>query len=340
MPRSTAPAHVRASTSSRASTIAVLAFPGTSLFHLSVPCLVFGEDRSEAGIPRFRVLVCAEEPGLQATSIDCAVQAPHGLEKLREAGTLIVPTWPDTQAVPSPRLLAALQRAHARGTRIVGLCLGAFVLAEAGLLDGRPATTHWLAAGEFAQRFPKVKLQPDVLYVDDGDVLTSAGTAAGIDLCLHVLRGHLGAEIANRVARRLVVPPHRQGGQAQYVEQPLPERAGADRLAATLEWAAQRLDEPLSLDDMAAHALMSRRSFTRHFRATTGTTVSKWVAAQRLALAQRLLETTELPVEQVAASSGFGSALSLRQHFAAGLRTTPLQYRREFRGGQQAVRQP
>jgi len=317
---------------SRANTIAVLAFEGMSAFHLSVPCLVFGEDRREAGVPRFKMLVCAEEPGLLGTSTSFGIEAPHGLARLRDAGTVIVPTWPDLNQRPSKKLLEALRRAHRRGARVVGLCLGAFVLAEAGLLDGRPATTHWYWAAEFARRYPRVRLDPNVLYVDDGDVLTSAGIAAGIDCCLHVLRTRLGAEVANRVARRLVVPPHRQGGQAQYIEQPLSAAAGTDRLAATLDWAAHRLDQALSLDALAENALMSRRSFTRHFRAATGTTVNKWIAAQRIALAQRLLETTDLAVERVAAAAGFGSALSLRQHFADSLRTTPTHYRREFRG--------
>ena len=317
---------------SRAHTIAVLAFEGMSLFHLSVPCLVFGEDRRESGVPRYKLLVCAEQPGLLKTSSGCAIEARYGLDRLRAAGTVIVPTWPDPARRPTPKLLGALKRAHARGTRMVGLCLGAFVLAEAGLLDGRPATTHWHWAELFAQRFPRVRLDPEVLYIDDGDVLTSAGTAAGIDCCLHVLRASLGAEVANRVARRLVVAPHRQGGQAQFIEQPLPVHPGADRLSRTLDWAGRHLAEPLGVDALAARALMSRRSFTRHFRAATGTTVQQWVVAQRVALARRLLETTDLAVEQVAVRAGFGSSLSLRQHFALSLRTTPTHYRREFRG--------
>ena len=271
-----APARAARHHDTRGQTIAVLAFEGMSLFHLSVPCLVFGEDRHEAGVPRFRLLVCAEQPGLLPTSIGFGIEAPHGLERLREAGTIIVPTWPDPDQRPSPRLLNALRRAHARGTRIVGLCLGAFVLAEAGLLDGRSATTHWSYAARFAKRYPQVRLNPDVLYIDDGDILTSAGTVAGIDCCLHLLRERLGAEVANRVARRLVVSPHRQGTQAQFIEQPLPART-TDRLGGTLQWAAARLEQALSLDTLAAHALMSRRSFTRHFRAATGTTVNLWL---------------------------------------------------------------
>jgi transcriptional regulator GlxA family with amidase domain len=315
----------------RRNTIAVVAFDGISPFHLSVPCLVFGEDRSEEGIPRFELLVCADQRRLRTTS-GFHIEAPHGLDRLGEAATVIVPSWRNPEERPPEVLLRALRRAQARGAKLVGLCLGAFVLAEAGLLDGRPATTHWRWADDFARRFPKVNLDRDVLYVDDGDVLTSAGTAAAIDCCLHILRTQLGAEIANRVARRLVVPPHRQGGQAQYVEQPIALRAGGDRLSKTLDWAVHHLPEALGVDALAQRALMSRRTFTRRFRETTGTTVTKWLTGQRLTLAQRLLETTDLPIERIAAAAGFGSALSLRQHFAEALRTSPSNYRREFRG--------
>jgi transcriptional regulator GlxA family with amidase domain len=317
---------------SRARTVAVLAFEGISPFHLSVPCLVFGDDRSEEGVPRFRVLVCGERRGRIGTSGGFAIDVPHGLDALARAGTVIVPSWRDATERPPEALLRALRRAHARGATVVGLCLGAFVLAEAGLLNGSAATTHWRWAGEFARRFPNVRLDPQVLYIDEGRIVTSAGTAAGIDCCLHLLRSRLGAEIANRVARRIVVPPHRQGGQAQYVESPLPVRHGGDRLSKTLDWARQHLSGPLDLDTLAAKALMSRRSFTRRFRETAGTTVTKWVNAQRLALAQRLLETTALPIEQIAAAAGFGSALSLRQHFARALHIAPTTYRRQFQG--------
>lgn len=317
---------------SRSRTVAVVAFDGISPFHLSVPCLVFGDDRTEEGVPRFRLLVCGERPGRLRTATDFAIEAGHGLKAISEARTVIVPSWRDVAERPSEALLEALRRAHARGATVVGLCLGAFVLAEAGLLRGRAATTHWRWTGEFTRRFPDVRLEPNVLYVDEGRVITSAGTAAGIDCCLHVLRSKLGAELANRVARRIVVPPHRQGGQAQYIETPLPAKPGGDRISKTLDWARQRLNKPLGLDALAARALMSRRTFTRRFRATTGTTVRQWLNAQRVAFAQRMLETTDLPIEQVAASAGFGSALSLRQHFARDLDTSPSIYRREFRG--------
>lgn len=313
-------------------TIAVVAFDGISPFHLSVPCLVFGEDRQEDGIPPTRVLICAERRGRLRTTAGFSIEVPEGLERLAEVDTVIVPSWRNPEELASEELLSALRSAHDRGARIVGLCLGAFVLAQAGLLDGRRATTHWKWANMFSRRFPNVKLDQDVLYVEDGALLTSAGTAAGLDCCLHLLRSRIGAELANRLARRLVISPHRQGGQAQFIEQPVPDKVDGDRLSETLDWAQQHLDQTLSLDDLAAHALMSRRTFTRRFRERTGTTFNKWINTQRLAFAQQLLETTDLPIESIACTAGFGSALSLRQHFAESLRTSPSAYRREFRG--------
>jgi transcriptional regulator GlxA family with amidase domain len=311
-------------------TVAVVAFDGISPFHLSVPCMVFGEDRTEAGAPRFRVQVCAPEPGELRTNAGFSLVVPHGLEAIRRARIVVVPSWRDDCSAAPPELIRALQAAHRRGATVMGLCLGAFVLAEAGLLDGRPATTHWKLAPAFAKQYPKVKLQPEVLYVDDGNVLTSAGTAAGIDCCLHLLRVRYGAETANRAARRMVVAPHRQGGQAQYIEQPVPATAERDRLAPLLEWLGRHLDRPHELDDLARRALMSRRNFTRRFRESTGTTVGQWVQNQRLALAQRLLETTDHPVERVATGAGFGSAVSLRKHFLSAFKVSPTAYRQQF----------
>jgi len=313
-----------------AETVAVVAFDGISPFHLSVPCMVFGEDRTEAGEPRFRVKVCAPGPGELRTNAGFALVVSHGLEAIRRAQIVVVPSWRDDCSAAPPELIRALQAAHRRGATVVGLCLGAFVLAEAGLLDGRPATTHWKLAPMFARQYPKVRLQPEVLYVDDGSVLTSAGTAAGIDCCLHLLRVRHGAETANRAARRMVVAPHRQGGQAQYIEQPVPAAAGRDRLAPLLEWLGRHLDRPHDLDDLARRALMSRRNFTRRFRESTGTTVGQWMQNQRLALAQRLLETTDHPVERVATGAGFGSAVSLRKHFVSAFKLSPTAYRQQF----------
>ncbi|MDZ4354870.1 MAG: helix-turn-helix domain-containing protein [Variovorax sp.] len=321
--------------SSAVETIAVVAFDGISPFHLSVPCMVFGEDRTDTGAPRFRVQVCAPEPGPLATNAGFTLVVPHGLEAIRRAQIVVVPSWRDDGRPAPPALIRALQAAHRRGATVVGLCLGAFVLAEAGLLDGRPATTHWHLAAAFAKQYPQVVLQPEVLYVDDGNVLTSAGTAAGIDCCLHLLRVRYGADTANRAARRMVVAPHRQGGQAQYIQQPMPAAAERDRLTPLLEWLGRHLQTPHELDELANRALMSRRTFTRRFRESTGTTVGQWLQNQRLALAQRLLETTDRSVERVAADAGFGSAVLLRKHFATAFKVSPTAYRRQF--SQEAV---
>ncbi|TAA12233.1 helix-turn-helix domain-containing protein [Pseudoxanthomonas winnipegensis] len=311
--------------------IAVVAFDRISPFHLAVPCQVF-ESRPEPGLPAFELRVCAAEPGPLRTDAGFSVQPAHGLEGLDGADTVIVPSWRDRDEPAPAALIDALRRAHAAGAQLVGLCLGTFVLADAGLLDGRPATTHWAALETFARRHPQVRLQPDVLYVDDGDVLTSAGTVAGIDCCLHLVRRLHGAEVANRIARRPVVAPHRQGGQTQYIEQPLPTDPGDERLAQVLEWAMTHLDQRLDVDALAARALMSRRTFTRRFRQATGASLGDWLAHQRLARAQRLLETSDLALDRVAAEAGFGSAFSLRQRFAATLGTSPSAYRRSFRG--------
>jgi len=312
--------------------VAVVAFDRISPFHLSVPCVVFGEDRSGGGVPEFDFRVCAAETGALTTTAGFSIGVTHGLEALADAGTIIVPSWRDPAETPPAALLDALRAAHARGAQLVGLCLGAFVLAAAGILDERPASTHWAWADDFARRYPRVRLDPNVLYVDDGNVLTSAGTAAGLDCCLHVMRKMCGAQVANHVARRLVVPPHRQGGQAQYVQQPMPPNVRGDRLSGLLDWVSGNLALPHTLDSLAGHALMSRRTFTRRFRLATGTTVGAWLLAQRLARAQQLLEGTDESVEAIAGIAGFGSTASLRQHFAERFRTSPSAWRREFRG--------
>lgn len=312
--------------------VAVAAFDHIRPFHLSVPCAVFGESAGIEPAP-FNVRVCAAEPGELSSQIGFRISTEYGLEELARAEIIVVPSWRDPHEPAPEPLLAALRQAHARGALIVGLCLGAYVLGEAGLLDGRHATTHWRWTDPFAQRFPKVSVNPNVLYVDEGDVLTSAGTAAGIDCCLHVVRRQLGADAAARIARTLVVPPHRQGSQAQFIEQPLLPTPDDGPLAQTLEWVTANLDHSHSLDSLAERTMMSRRSFTRHFRKHIGTSVGQWLLGQRLALAQRLLETTAQPIERIAEHAGFGSTLSLRQHFATAFNTTPSMYRREFRGG-------
>lgn len=315
--------------------VAVVAFDGISPFHLSVPCMVFGEAHGGLDLP-FNVSVCALETGAGPhailTSAGFAIHTPYGLAMLAQADMIVVPSWPSELPPSPPDLLQALREAHARGARIVGLCLGAFVLAEAGLLNARSATTHWALAGEFARRYPQITLDANVLYVDHGDVITSAGTAAGIDCCLHVLRAQYGSDVAAHVARRLVVAPHRQGGQAQYIEQPLPTLASDDRLSKVLIWMQAHLAEAQSLDQLAQRALMSRRSFTRHFQQLTGTTVGQWLLHQRLAQAQRQLESTRRSIDDIAHDAGFASAVVLRRQFMQHLHTTPSAYRREFQG--------
>lgn len=310
--------------------IAVVAFDQISPFHLSVPCAVFGE--SHPGAPAFKLIVCTADKGPLMTSAGFTLDVPQGLQALRKAHTVIVPSWRNPNERPPQALLDALVKAHQRGAQVVGLCLGAYVLAEAGLLDGLRATTHWECAEDFARRYPKVRLEADLLYIDDGNIVTSAGTAAGIDCCLHLLRQQYGAEVANRVARRLVVPPHRQGGQAQFVEQPLPATARDSRLAVLLDWVRANLQQPHTLDSLAGRSLLSRRSFTRHFRQLTGDTVGHWLLQERLAHTQRLLETTEQPIEQIAALSGLGSAASLRHHFKTAFGVSPMRWRQMFKG--------
>lgn len=308
--------------------VAVVAFDRISPFHLCVPCVVFGE--SHPGAPAFDLRVCAAEPGSLRTTAGFAITEVHGLDALAQAQLIIVPSWRDPAERPPEALLQALVAAHRRGAQVTGLCLGAYVLAEAGLLDGRRATTHWAYAQDFARRYPAVQVDADVLYIDEGDVLTSAGTAAGIDCCLHLLRRRHGAVVANRVARRLVVPPHRQGGQAQFIEQPLPERASGTRLADLIDHARARLHEPHTLDSLAARAAMSRRSLTRQFRALTGSTVQQWLLGERLALVQRLLEQGDASVERIAEQAGFGSPVSLRHHFRAAFGVSPTAWRQTF----------
>lgn len=312
-------------------TVAVIAFEGISAFHLSVPCIVFGDELLKLGAPRYRLLICGENTGSVATGSGFRIEVTHDLSHLGEADTVIVPAWRDPDERPPEALLRSVRAAHARGARLVGLCLGTFVLAEAGVLDGRPASTHWAWAEEFQRSYPRVALDQDALYIDDGDILTSAGTAAAIDCCLHIVRRDHGADIANRVARRLVVAPHRHGGQTQYIEKPMPAAAGEAQLGATINWAIEHLDEPLSLEKLAARAGMSLRSFTRHFRKTTGTTFTQWLLNQRLATAQRLLETGSCSIDRVAEMAGFGSTVSLRQHFTRAFSISPASYRRQFR---------
>jgi transcriptional regulator GlxA family with amidase domain len=313
-------------------TIAVVAFHGISPFQVAAPCLVFGADLRELGVPQFDLRVVAVEPAPLRTAAGFSIHTPHGLAALRRADVVIVPSWRHLHSDEPPApLLRALRAAHARGATVVGLCTGAFVLAAAGLLDGRRATTHWRWAAAFAARHPAVNLDPSVLYVDEGSVVTSAGIAAGLDCCLHLLRRWCGAEVANRVARRLVLAPHRRGGQAQFIEQPMPPPDADARLQDLLQWLLAHIGERHDLDTLARRVAMSRRTFTRQFQKATGTSVVQWLTHQRLMLAGRLLETTDRPVESIAADAGFGSALSLRQHFGARYGMPPAAYRRQYR---------
>jgi transcriptional regulator GlxA family with amidase domain len=315
----------------RPHTVAAVIANQLSPFEFSVACEVFGFDRSNLGVPWYRFVVCAADPSPVTTILPgVTVSTPFGLGPLRTADTIVVPVC-GVKNEPPRALVTALQRAHARGARILSLCTGAFTLAAAGLLDGRPATTHWRHAAELQQRYPTVAVDPKVLYVDDGDILTSAGSAASIDLCLHIVRKDFGAEIANEVARAVVVPPHRDGGQAQYVHQPIPARADDDQLGDTLTWMAENLDGDLSVEKLARRASMSLRSFARRFNAATGTTPHQWVLNQRVLLAQRLLETSDLPIEMVASRCGMGTAAALRQQFQRAVGTSPAAYRRAFR---------
>lgn len=310
--------------------VCVVAFEGVSLFHLSVPAMVLGAGDEGANGSRYKVSYCAAKPGNVRCDQGLTIEVPEGMAPMKRADIVIVPAWSDPE-VPAPmELIDGLRQAHARGALIVGLCLGAFVLGDAGLLNGREATTHWVAREVFARRFPRSHFRPDVLYIADDNVITSAGTVAAIDCCLHLMRQHHGADVANRIARLLVTPPHRQGGQAQYIEQPVPQLPSESRLPEVLAWARGHLQDTLSLDALAEVAHMSRRTFTRRFREATGTTFIKWLNAERVARAQQFLETTDMPIECVASQVGFGTTLSLRQQFAAQLGTTPSDYRRTF----------
>ncbi|MFB9180038.1 helix-turn-helix domain-containing protein [Dactylosporangium sucinum] len=258
------------------------------------------------------------------------LEPDDGLDRLVRADTVIVPGWAELDADPPADLVAAVRAAHDAGARVASLCTGAFVLAAAGLLDGRRATTHWQYAEALAARYPRVEVDPDVLYVDAGSVLTSAGKAAALDLCLHLVRRDHGSAVANAVARRLVVPPHRSGGQAQFVSTPVPEPEQRP-LSAVLAWAAQRLDQPLTVEDLARRANLSSRQLARHFRSATGTTPLRWLLTQRIRRAQELLETTGDGVDAVAAATGMGTAATLRRHFNRVVGVSPAEYRRTFR---------
>jgi transcriptional regulator GlxA family with amidase domain len=300
-------------------------------FELGVVAEVFGLDRTGDGLPGYRFAVCAVGPGAVPTTSGFAVHVEHGLDRIASADLVAVPSWPVEPVTVPPALLDALVTAQARGARLLAVCSGSFLLAEAGLLDGRRATTHWRYASRLALRFPRVVVDAASLYVQDGQVVTSAGTSAAIDACLHVVRQEQGVAVANAIARRMVAPPHRSGGQAQYVEAPVPVPVDGPGLAGLLEWVQQHLAEPLTVAGLAGQVHMSPRTFARRFGQATGTTPHRWVLQQRLLLAERLLEDTDLSMAEVARRSGLGTADTLRHHFAARRRLSPGRYRSSFR---------
>ncbi|MEU1011461.1 helix-turn-helix domain-containing protein [Streptomyces sp. NPDC005890] len=316
--------------------VAAVLLNGVHPFELGVVCEVFGIDRSDDGLPGYDFAVVSAEGPELGTHCGFTVSTPYGLERLEEADLIAVPAGESyaERAYP-PELLAALRRAVDRGSRVLSVCSGVFVLAAAGLLDGRRCAVHWHHAEQLSRRFPRLTVEPDVLYVDEDPVITSAGTAAGIDACLHLVRKEQGPEVANKIARRMVVPPHRDGGQAQFVERPLP-KAPCDTVGEVLAWMEAHLDQEVTVEQLAARAHMAPRTFARRFQQETGTTPYRWILPQRVLLAQELLEGTDETMDAIAWRTGFGTAAALRHQFLRALGTTPNAYRRAFRGPQAA----
>ena len=313
--------------------VAVVVLDGFTPFELGVVCEVFGTDRTSQGLPGYDFAVVAGEPGPLRSESGFSIQTPFGLDRLETADLIAIPASGEDRCDrgewPEP-LLLALQRAVARGTRVLSVCTGAFVLGAAGLLDGRACTTHWRHADELARRYPAAKIDPSVLYIDDDPVITSAGTAAGIDACLYLVRKEQGSRVANAIARRMVVPPHRDGGQAQYVERPVGEPA-CDTLGEVIQWMLRNLDRDVTVEQLARLAAMSPRTFARRFVQETGTTPQRWLTGQRVLLAQQLLEDGDETVDVIAERAGFGNSATFRHHFRAWRATTPHAYRRTFR---------
>jgi AraC family transcriptional activator FtrA len=306
----------------------VVAYDGLGTFEFGIAVELFGLPRPEMA-EWYSFRVCGLERGRLRATGGLSVVAPEGIEGLSNAGTIIIPGW-RTDEDPPARLVETLVRAHQRGARLVSICSGVFAIAATGLLDGRRATTHWRYAEKLKLKYPQIQVEPDVLYVDEGDILTSAGSAAGIDLCLHIVRRDFGSRVANQVARRLVISPHREGGQAQFIERPVGEE-GSPWLANLFEWAQRHLDEELSVERLASQAHMSKRTLSRRFGEATGDTPSSWINGLRVARAKDLLETTTLGVERIAGECGFGSAPTLRHHFRQRLKISPAAYRSRFR---------
>ncbi|WP_167047182.1 helix-turn-helix domain-containing protein [Salinibacterium sp. ZJ454] len=307
--------------------VVLLALPGVAPFEFGVVCEVFGVDRGDSGGPTFDFTIATADPGPVRTSMGVDIVIPTGLDVAADADLIAVPAH-QIDGVDD-RYLEVIRQAEARGAWVLSVCSGAFVLAQAGVLDGRRASTHWMYTDRLAAEYPETSVDPDVLFVEDRRVITSAGTAAGIDACLHLVRKELGAAAANVIARRMVVPPQRDGGQSQYIATPVQECTD-DSLSAVADWAIAHLDEDLTVDDLARHALMSSRTFARRFRADMGTTPAAWLNRQRTIRAQQLLEQTEESLELIAQRTGFGSASVMRHHFVRTLQTTPTAYRRTF----------
>jgi AraC family transcriptional regulator, transcriptional activator FtrA len=308
--------------------VALAVTDGIPLIEVAAPCEVFGVDRSDLADPWYDFAVCGPEDARVGGWFK--VDGPLGLDVLVAADTVIVPACRNVHESQPADLVDAVRAAHERGARVVSICSGAFVLAAAGLLDGRRATAHWMHAGLLAQRYPKVRVDPEVLYLEDDGIFTSAGKAAGMDLCLHIVRLDHGAAVANALARRLVVAPHRTGGQAQFIPTPLPSIGGNHGLAELLPWAIARLEQPLTVGDLARRANMSSRTLARHFNAVTGAAPLQWLLTQRIHRAQELLETTNDSVEEIAARTGMGTATTLRRHFSRSVGVPPDTYRRTF----------
>src|SRR3954454_24794156 len=310
--------------------VSALVLDGLAVFEFGVICEVFGIDRSADGVPNFDFKVCGPEPGKPLrTSVGATITPDCGLDSLAGADLVAIPAISSQYGGYLSEALEAVRKAADSGSIILTVCSGAFVAGAAGLLDGRPCTTHWMHADDLARMYPTAKVDRNVLFVDDGNLITSAGTAAGIDACLHLVRRELGSEVAAMIARRMVVPPQREGGQRQYVESPDPQ-VGSDTLQPVLEWALEHLDQDLSVAALARRAMMSERTFARRFRAETGSTPYHWVTGQRVLLARRMLESTTASVEQVAARCGLGTAAILRHHFTRVVGTSPQAYRRSF----------
>jgi AraC family transcriptional activator FtrA len=309
--------------------LVALAYDGLCAFEFAITAEVFGLPRPELGPGWYRFETCAASARKVRGQYGMSMQVDGGLERLAAAGTVMIPGWQGIDVpVPAP-VIDALRTAHSRGARLLSICSGAFVLAASGLLDGKRMTTHWRYAGELQRRYPAIRVDPDVLYVDEGQILTSAGSAAGLDLCLHLVRRDFGPAVANHVARRLVIPSHRDGGQAQFLERPVDNRERGS-LSALLEQMRRRLGEPLRIAQLARLAAMSERTFMRRFRAATGMTPADWITRLRLDRARELLESTVLPIDSIAAQAGFGTAMTLRHHFRRKVGISPLEYRRRF----------